>query len=62
MPGDVNNEQRLCCSVYRIGARQDYASDERQYFMTQVAAPPADVQTVTVQAGVAALPDQKIEG
>lgn len=61
-PTDVNNDQCLCSTVYRVGAGEDYAPRERQYFMTQVAAPPADVQTVTVQAGVAALPDQTIEG
>lgn len=62
LTGDEDDQQCLCSEVYDIGDPNDFSPGERQYYMTQVAAPPKNVTEVTVLANVASLPNQTIEG
>lgn len=51
----------LCSYIHYYDA-QKFAPDERRYFVTQVAAPPAEVSHVTVNTGTASVADVAITG
>ncbi|MQA79436.1 MAG: hypothetical protein GEV10_13315 [Streptosporangiales bacterium] len=54
----------LCSKTHDIGDNEedDFAPGERRHYVSQVAAPPADVTKVTVLAGLGSFPDVTIEG
>lgn len=59
----VRDEQCLCTKVWNSNERTKLKARESQYGMAQVAAPPTDVDTVTVLAGaLASVPGARIGG
>lgn len=52
----------LCSETWNATAGNDFGPDVRRYYAAEVAAPPADVKTVTLRAGIATITNAKIEG
>lgn len=53
----------LCSTTWNTtGDTGSPSSGDRSYYLAEVAAPPADVSTVTVRAGLADIADARIEG
>lgn len=62
LTGDDADGNCLCSTVWNISGENDFSADERQHYVTQIAAPPAEVKQVNVLAHVATVPDVKIDG
>lgn len=52
----------LCSYSWQDGDTQDFAPDERRYYVSEVAAPPAEVTQVTILTGNASVRDVRLEG